>query len=746
MNNYVLRRRINTIIIVVFGIWIIVSTSVTLFKLYPEMYKLQMSGNKKAIENMINDLDKEITNIDKLMFRENINERHDEFLNESQFNIRGFINIKTGEAEFNTSNSGEFYIDSFKRTLNEIIGIYNFNNGITIGYLKEKIPFMLFIKNIDNNMYQVGVIFLDGEGSFRLDKNSIGENLKIAFFPIDSDTSNFENINIKSNSLGDIYKKSYSKNKGFINNVYIKDYKDDISLELVYDFDQYGKPYLYESFIKYGVLILFINIAFALIILFVLDKSVFLRIDNLNKKISNVLNKHGVKEESKLGEKGIIKDDEITSISKDITMVTDYIEFCNKKADFYYKKDRLTGLNKLDTFLEVGRPFLISKNRCAIIYINLEGIGVLNYNLGFESGNALMRHSVMVLQKIIPDGIWTRISGLELAVLFQYEDSREVEKYCEKMIRILNSHIELKGKQYFISCNIGAALLCNEDKDLDLKLSRAYMAMAKAREKAINTYYILNYDIKNNISVSMLQDAMKNNEFKLYYQPKVDCKTLKIIGVEALIRWKSPKYGFISPDKFISVAEKSGYITTLGKWILKEAAKDMNHFYQKTQNYISLGINVSAIQLLENYFINDIKEIFESAKYPLNILELEITENMSINRFNGVRELIKLARNIGISIAIDDFGTGYSNLKYLKDYRVDTIKLDKSLIENMNENRLFIKSVINIIKSIGAKSVAEGVETLEEVELLRQYECDIIQGYYFYKPMPLEDLIKLMKK
>ncbi|MGG5461802.1 putative bifunctional diguanylate cyclase/phosphodiesterase [Clostridium sp. B9] len=746
MKKSVLKRRVNLVIISVFILWIIISTAITLFKLYPQVYTLQKEGNRKAINNMIEDFDREIGKLDNLMFRNSVYEKYNNFLNEKQFNIRGFIDVRSGKTNIKTSNGGELYLDSFKDVFNTIINVYNYDGNITVGTLKEKIPFLLFLNKVDKNLYQVGVVFLDGKGSFRLDQNLIGQNVKVSFFPINADTSSFEEMNIESGFLGDIYKKSYISDKSFINDVYLKDYKDDICLELVYDFDIYGSPYVYEAFIKYGLSVLIINIIFAIIIITVLNRSIFFRIDVLNNKVVKMMKAHGIKyKELNKRSATILKEDEITAISKDLGVVNDYIDFYAKRADFYYKKDKATGLNKMDTFLSQGKVFIKENKKSAIIYISLEGISVLNYNLGFNKGTKLMKCAVLALNKVMPHGIWARISGIELAILFKYDREEELEEYCKKVIYELNNNIYLDNKQYFISCSVGGTLISDTCSSLDCILSRAYIAMTMARENAINTYEILNNEINNSITVDMLQDAMENNEFKLYYQPKVDCKTLEIVGVEALIRWISPEKGFIPPDEFISIAEKSGYIRDLGKWVLKEAAKDMNEFREKTGKDLSIGINVSAIQLLDSELINDIKYIFDEVNYPLDKVELEITESMSVNRFNGLKKMIESARSLGMSIAIDDFGTGYSNLKYLKDYEVDTIKLDKSLIENMKDNKMFIKSVIDIIRIMGAQSVAEGVEEVQEVELLRKYGCNLIQGYYFYKPMPLESLIETIK-
>lgn len=244
----------------------------------------------------------------------------------------------------------------------------------------------------------------------------------------------------------------------------------------------------------------------------------------------------------------------------------------------------------------------------------------------------------------------------------------------------------------------------------------------------------------NHLSVLELQKAMKNNEFTLHYQPQIISKTGKIGGFEVLIRWNHPSYGLLYPNAFIEMAESSGYIVDLGKWILKTACYQVKKWREMYQKPFYLSVNIAIKQLLDYRFVPFIKGLLDEMKLEAKYLILEITERITDDIKRVVNPLERL-RKLGVQISLDDFGKGYNSLYYLKELPVDQIKIDRSFINDVSNkrNRVIVKSMIDTAKLLGLEIVAEGIETKKEKELFSSY-CDYLQGFYFAKPMPIQDV------
>lgn len=247
----------------------------------------------------------------------------------------------------------------------------------------------------------------------------------------------------------------------------------------------------------------------------------------------------------------------------------------------------------------------------------------------------------------------------------------------------------------------------------------------------------------NNIDIKDIEKAIENNEFKIYYQPLVNSKGITI-GVEALARWISPKYGNISPNVFMTLLEKSNLIYKFQNKIFEDACIQIKSLNEATNSNIKLSINICPIQFKNDNFINDIRDIIYKNNIDSNYIEIEITENYPIHEIEDISVKLQAIKDMNIKIALDDFGTGYNTIKYLSDFDFDVVKIDKSFIDKVNENPDFVSSMIKMIHSIGSKVVSEGVEKREQVELLRDLGSDIMQGYFFYKPLTLNELL-LMK-
>ena len=247
----------------------------------------------------------------------------------------------------------------------------------------------------------------------------------------------------------------------------------------------------------------------------------------------------------------------------------------------------------------------------------------------------------------------------------------------------------------------------------------------------------------NNIDVKDIEKALENNEFKIYYQPLVDSQGT-IIGVEALSRWFSPKYGNIPPNVFMPFLEQSNYIYQFQNMIFELACIQIQHLNKATNSNIKLSVNISPIQFKNDNFINDIKNIINNNNIDTNCIAIEITESYPINEIEDIIIKLDEIRKMDIKIYLDDFGTGYNTIKYLSDFKFDIVKIDKSFIDKINENPDFISSLIKMIHSVGSKVVSEGIEKKEQAELLKNMSCDIMQGYFFYKPLNFNQLLLIM--
>jgi diguanylate cyclase (GGDEF)-like protein len=365
------------------------------------------------------------------------------------------------------------------------------------------------------------------------------------------------------------------------------------------------------------------------------------------------------------------------------------------------------------------------------------------------------------LLKEVGNRIQKAISDLEDKVLAAYGEDvfiitfRNVSNE-EALLRISKNIInEASGKFHIdnhmivATLNIGIASYPTEAKSHEELIKNADIAMMQARKQGYNKISIYNasfgsniYD-RNKIEVK-LKKVNFDEEFQLYYQPQVACETGKIIGVEALIRWYTKHGEFIPPNKFIPLAEESGLIVGLGYWIMEQAAKQLALWREQSSNSFRMAINVSVRQLSEPDFRVKLFEILDKYQISSDLFEIEITENIQVEGNSEVDLNLKAIREKGISIAIDDFGTGYSSLYYLKNLPMDRIKIAKELIDDIEKDSYslaIIKMVIEIAKSRDTKVIAEGVETKEQWECLRTLKCDEIQGYYFAKPMPGDELV-----
>lgn len=321
------------------------------------------------------------------------------------------------------------------------------------------------------------------------------------------------------------------------------------------------------------------------------------------------------------------------------------------------------------------------------------------------------------------------------------------------MLNSFKSPFLLKGELTYVSISIGIALYPKNGTSTNTLIKNADIAMYKSKETGKNKYSLFDQTMENELYrntqiLDALRGVIKNKEIYVRYQPQVNIVTGKIIGFEALMRINNAKLGNLSPTEFIPIAEESGLIIELGEWILHEACMFTHSLHEMNlPNYI-ISVNISSIQMNRPNFIHMIDRILKDTKLSPECLELEITESTIVSSIKGTIDLLKNLNQLGVRISLDDFGTGYSSLNYLTNMPINTLKIDKSFIDNINSNckdSFIAETIIQLAHNIDLNVIAEGVEYTEQLDILKNKNCDVMQGYLFSKPLLPEELLTLLQ-
>ena len=398
----------------------------------------------------------------------------------------------------------------------------------------------------------------------------------------------------------------------------------------------------------------------------------------------------------------------------------------------------------------------------ALLSIELGKMRRITDSLGHTFGDELIKSVAMRIKNTLqqcqhPFSDWrlgddnhrsaatlARFSGAQFVIVLPGINSgRDIAETLHLLMQALNKPHVVQNNEIFMAAHIGLSIYPQQADSAETLLKHADLAMNVARQSSGVSYEIYTDSLSDaaNEQLSIensLHKALDNNEFHLAYQPKVDPKTLKVVGAEALIRWQHPEKGNISPASFIPIAEKNGLISPIGEWIIRTACQQSAQWQQDGHTHLHIAINLSARQLANKSLFSTIASIIEETGANPHSIEFELTESVLMEAEGVVKKLIKNLRNMGIKIALDDFGTGYSSFGYLKELPIDIIKLDKSFIDDLlsNNNALAIIScIISLAKDLGLEVVAEGVENKDQLQMLSQLGCNVIQGYYYSKPL-----------
>ncbi len=447
--------------------------------------------------------------------------------------------------------------------------------------------------------------------------------------------------------------------------------------------------------------------------------------------------------------------DQVEFVGTNISALKEYEKKVQKIAYF----DRLTGLNNL-IYLEEYFNGIISINttntKIALIYINVDNFKYINDIFGHNTGdNFIIDLSNRILSVENVKAKVCKRGGDEFVVIYEYiEDSGELNDYIDKVFKAIKNEYYINNVRLNISVSIGVSLYPDDGVTYEELFKCADIALQIAKENFKGKIKYFNNSMKNDIYeiVSIendLKNAIENNEFVLYYQPQYNIKTGKLYGFEALIRWISPKKGFVRPDKFIPQAEKNQLIIPIGKFAFRSTCDFINKLTSKGFSDLCVSVNISVVQMMCDDFVDFIiNTVKEKNINPKNI-KLEITESVLIKSIDDIVKKINTLNSYGIRFSLDDFGTGYSSLTYLKQIPLDILKIDKSftdtiLEENTNKNILSI--IINLAKCCDLSTVAEGIEDREQLLWLNDKSCDIAQGFYMGKPMPEEKAFEIIEK
>ncbi|SPF55898.1 putative Diguanylate cyclase [Candidatus Desulfosporosinus infrequens] len=421
--------------------------------------------------------------------------------------------------------------------------------------------------------------------------------------------------------------------------------------------------------------------------------------------------------------------------------------------------DHLTGLPNRRLFYDrLGQAILhAARNEQSfeILFLDLDGFKMINDTMGHAMGDELLKKVAERLSNTLRNNdVIARVGGDEFLILIHNAPNKEsIEKVCKNIINVIKEPFEFPTNEIYITTSIGVSIYPQDGDNVETLVKNADIAMYVAKENGKGKYAFCNELMKKNLDeVMMLSNdlyrALESNELEIYYQPQVDSRSGSIIGMEALLRWNHPKLGLIGPCDFIPIAEKTGLIVSIGEWVLRTACTQTKAWQDSGFPNLSIAVNLSVNQISSRKLVNQVSKILIETGISPKYLELEITESIFMKDISAIVDTLKELKSLEIRIAIDDFGTDYSSLSYLKKLPLDRIKIAKTFIDGINLNHIdesIISAIIVLGKRLGLDLIAEGVETEGQLQFLQTQMCDEIQGYYFYRPMPVQEIDKLFQ-
>src|SRR5690625_3983400 len=421
----------------------------------------------------------------------------------------------------------------------------------------------------------------------------------------------------------------------------------------------------------------------------------------------------------------------------------------------YY--DELTDLPNRNYFIKVLEDAIeqakSNDEMFSVSFIDLDYFKEINETLGYDFGDRLLAACGEKLRTFKDTNTFiARMNGDKFLVLQRYiADKNTLIIFAEKIISAFEKPIHIHGYDIFTSVSIGISIYPENGETPNDLIKHADSAMYMIKEKHRNRYKLFESSISEEFKLMLtmendLRKAVLNGQFELHYQPQKKLKTDELVGMEALLRWNHPEKGYIPPMDFIPLAEKTGLIIEIGDWVLEEACRQNKEWQNLGYKPIIIGVNLSAKQFHQKNLLEKVEQTLAKNGLDPQYLELEITESMAMTNEKSILKTMHQLRKLGVHVSIDDFGTGYSSLKYLSMFPVSKLKIDKTFMDKkQKQNKAIVRSIINMSHSLRMTVIAEGVETLNQQEFLEKENCDEIQGFYFSKPLPPDQLVKFFE-
>lgn len=431
-------------------------------------------------------------------------------------------------------------------------------------------------------------------------------------------------------------------------------------------------------------------------------------------------------------------------------------------------EERLTFLAHFDGLTSLPRrPFYIDRLRQAlarapwqkrlvgVAYLDLDRFKPINETFGHEMGDRLLVAVAERLQRTVRSGdSVARLGDDEFGLLLDgIAKIEDLPPLVEKLMSCFSEPFHLDGQELFVTASVGLSIFPNDGQDAETLLQCAGAAMALVKDQGKNKYqfYLPQMNaaaMERVLLTNNLRKAMERGEFSLHYQPQVSLSSGRVIGVEALLRWKHPDLGYVSPAKFIPLAEENGMILPIGEWVLRTACRQAVAWQSAGMGPLRMAVNLSGRQFHGGQVGSLVQSVLQETGINPELLELELTETTLLEQREEVTGTLNKFRELGVRFSIDDFGTGYSSMSYLKRFPIHVLKIDQSFIRDLTsspDDRAIVQAIITLAHSLRQGVVAEGVETMEQLSQLRNMDCDIIQGYLFSKPLPAEELESFLR-
>ncbi|MBR0873988.1 GAF domain-containing protein [Bradyrhizobium tropiciagri] len=431
----------------------------------------------------------------------------------------------------------------------------------------------------------------------------------------------------------------------------------------------------------------------------------------------------------------------------------------DERIEYLASHDSLTNLPNRETFNELLHHAIEMADRhsqqLAVLFIDLDRFKIINDSLGHDAGDMLLVAIADRLRRSLrASDVVARLGGDEFVVILEEAAERvDVERVAAELLAALSQPMLLSGHECHTTASIGVAMYPADGSDVQTLTKNADMAMYLAKEDGKNGFRFFSSEIKAQsierlTMESALRRALEREQFSLDYQPKVDMASGQISGVEALLRWSHPELGKVAPGQFIPLAEEIGLIVPIGRWVLKEACAQNMAWQRRGLKAVTMAVNLSPRQFADPHLLDDIDAALLASGMAPELLQLEVTESMVMRNVTRAVRVLDAIQTRGIRLAIDDFGTGYSSMSLMKQFPIDTIKIDRSFVRDLpddSEDVAIAQAIISMGKALGMTIVAEGVETSEQQEFLRAHACDEMQGFLFSRPLPARDLAELLR-